>query len=98
MLPRMTKKQRTTEWEAAVGTRLQQLRQGKGLSQSALAGLAGVPFRSLQNYEQGHRATPLEAAAKLAKALGVSIDVLAGLTEPPPAGQGEGGPKKSRKG
>src|SRR5215813_3019056 len=87
MLPRMARKQRTTEWEAAVGKTLQRLRLGKGLSQSRLAALAGVPFRSLQNYEQGHRATPLEAAAKLAKALGVSLDVLAGTAESPPAGE-----------
>jgi transcriptional regulator with XRE-family HTH domain len=79
MLPRMVRKQRTTDWEATVGKTIQQLRLEKGLSQSGLARLAGVPFRSLQNYEQGHRATPLEAAAKLAKALGVSLDVLAGL-------------------
>jgi transcriptional regulator with XRE-family HTH domain len=89
----MTRKQRTTEWEAAVGERLQRLRLDRGLSQSRLAALAGVPFRSLQNYEQGHRPTPLEAATKLAKALGVSLDVLVGLAEAPPAGQGKPGPK-----
>lgn len=78
-------KQRTTEWEAAVGRRLQALRLERGLSQSQLAQLAGVPFRSLQNYEQGHRPTPLEAAMKLARALKVSLDAVAGMEEPPPA-------------
>jgi len=60
--------------------RIQEFRLAKGLSQSQLAKAAGIPFRSLQNYEQGHRPTPLEKAAKLAKALGVSLDDLAGIT------------------
>src|SRR5262245_1479862 len=96
MLPRMAKKQRTTEWEAAVGETLQRLRLDRGLSQSRLAALAGVPFRSLQNYEQGHRATPLEAAAKLAQALGVSLDVLAGIAPPPAEGEQPRKPKKGK--
>jgi transcriptional regulator with XRE-family HTH domain len=70
------KKQRTTQWEAAVGTRLQELRLGKGLSQSQLAKLAGVPFRSLQNYEQGHRPMPLETANRLVQALGLTLNDL----------------------
>ncbi len=37
-----------------------------------------MPVRSLQNYEQGHRAVPLQAAAKLADALDCTIDELAG--------------------
>ena len=90
----MTRKQRTTEWEANVGKTLQRLRLEKGLSQSELAQLAGVPFRSLQNYEQGHRPTSFEAAAKLAKALEVSIDVLAGLAQP--ATEAELKPKRKR--
>jgi transcriptional regulator with XRE-family HTH domain len=82
--------QRTTEWEAKVGTTIQRLRLEKGLSQSELARLADVPFRSLQNYEQGHRPTSFEAAMKLAKALGVSLDVLAGLTDAPATKKGKG--------
>jgi transcriptional regulator with XRE-family HTH domain len=72
-----------------VGGLIQRMRLSKGLSQSQLARLAGVPFRSLQNYEQGHRATPLEAAAKLAKALGVSIDALAPPVEIPAPKKGK---------
>jgi transcriptional regulator with XRE-family HTH domain len=75
-------KQRTTDWEAAVGRRVGELRRDAGLSQSQLAGRAGVPFRSLQNYEQGHRALPLEAATKLARALDISIDELVGIAAP----------------
>jgi transcriptional regulator with XRE-family HTH domain len=78
----MARKQRTTEWEANVGKTLQRLRLARGLSQSELAKAAGVPFRSLQNYEQGHRPISFEAALKVAKALGVSLDVLAGWEGP----------------
>ena len=73
---------RITEWEAAVGRRIQGLRLARGLSQSGLAAAAAVPFRSLQNYEQGHRPVPLEAAAKLADALGCTLDELAGRGPP----------------
>jgi transcriptional regulator with XRE-family HTH domain len=52
------------------------------MSQSQLAKAAGVPFRSLQNYEQGHRPASLQAAAKLAQALGCTIDELAGIEKP----------------
>src|SRR5262249_17361128 len=47
-----------------------------------MAEAARGPFRSLQNYEQGHRAVPLRAAARLADALGVSLDELAGRGPP----------------
>jgi transcriptional regulator with XRE-family HTH domain len=52
------------------------------MSQSQLAAAAGVPFRSLQNWEQGHRPVSLNAASKIADALGVSLDELVGR-EPP---------------
>ena len=55
---------------------MQELRLGKGLSQSQLAKLAGVPFRSLQNYEQGHRPMPLETANRLVQALGLTLNDL----------------------
>jgi transcriptional regulator with XRE-family HTH domain len=64
-----------------MGERLQQLRHAKGLSQTQLAAAAGVPVGSLRNWEQGHRTPLLDAAARLAKALGISLDVLAGLEE-----------------
>ena len=70
----MAKKQRTTEWEAAVGRLISERRHGVGMSQSQLARASGVPYRSLQNYEQGHRPVPLEAAARLAKALRCAIE------------------------
>ena len=65
-----------------MGRRIGELRRGAGLSQSQLAKRAGVPFRSLQNYEQGHRPVSLEAAAKLADVLDCTLDELAGRVSP----------------
>lgn len=69
--------------------RIQELRKAKGLSQSQLAKASGVPFRSLQNYEQGHRPASLEAVSKLADALECTIDELAGRGEPAAKGKGK---------
>jgi transcriptional regulator with XRE-family HTH domain len=80
-----------------MGKRLQQLRQDRGLTQTRLAELAGVPFRSLQNWEYGRRTLLFDAAIKLADALGITLDELAGRT--PPADQGKPEPpKKAKKG
>ena len=70
-----------------MGKTIRELRLARNLSQSQLAAAAGVPFRSLQNYEQGHREVTLRAAAKLADALGVTLDELAGRG--PPARRGK---------
>ena len=75
---------------------IQRLREQAGFSQSELASKAGVPMRSIQNWEQGHRLPRPPALLPLAAALGVSIEKLiksmtdAGQGEPPPA-------KKTRK-
>jgi transcriptional regulator with XRE-family HTH domain len=60
------------------GELLQRLRQAAGLSQPQLAEAAGVPVATLRDWEQGRRAPPLDTAARVAVALGVSIDELAG--------------------
>jgi transcriptional regulator with XRE-family HTH domain len=65
-----------------MGQRLGDLRRAKGWSQPELAERAGVPVGSLKQWEQGVRTPLLDAAARLATALGVSLDVLAGLTPP----------------
>ena len=59
-----------------MGVRLQCLRQAAGLSQSGLAKAAGVPIGTLRNWEQGRRVPLLDTAARVAKALGVSLDAL----------------------
>jgi transcriptional regulator with XRE-family HTH domain len=71
-----------------MGTRLRELRRRRGLTQTQLAEAAGVPMRTLQNWEYARRTMLLEAAVKLAEALGVTVGVLAGtepIPEAPPA-------------
>ena len=62
----------------AMGVRLQELRQQAGLSQSQLAKAASIPVGSLRNWEQGLRLPRLDAAYRLAQALGITLDALAG--------------------
>ena len=86
----------------AMGQRLQRLRQAAGLSQSQLARAAGVPPGSLKNWEQGRRLPQLDAACRLARAVGVSLDELAGrvFEEGAPAksdGRVEGKPTPKRR-
>jgi transcriptional regulator with XRE-family HTH domain len=71
-----------------MGERLQRLRLAAGFSQSQLARKAGVPVATLKNWEQDRRGPRLETAVLVAQALGISLDVLAGLSAeapPPPA-------------
>src|SRR5262245_28165793 len=63
-----------------LGERLQRLRKSSGLTQPAAATAAAVPVATLRNWESDRREPLLSAAARLAKALGVSLDELAGLT------------------
>ena len=60
-----------------MGTRLQRLRQAANMSQPDLAKAASVPVATLRNWEQDRRVMRLDVAARVAKALGVSLDVLA---------------------
>jgi transcriptional regulator with XRE-family HTH domain len=73
-----------------MGEKIQQLREGRGLTQVQLAQRSGVPLGSLRNYEQGHRTPLLDQAAKLAKALGCSIDDIAPDVDLPPAAKRKG--------
>jgi transcriptional regulator with XRE-family HTH domain len=60
----------------AFGKRLQQFREQAGLSQSELARAIGIPVKSVQNWEAERVQPRLEALPKLARGLGVSLDVL----------------------
>jgi transcriptional regulator with XRE-family HTH domain len=80
-----------------MGQRLKRFREAAGLSQPALAQAARVPVGSLRNWEYGIRQPRLDAAARLARALGITLDELASA-EAPPAGQGGPEPKKGKKG
>jgi transcriptional regulator with XRE-family HTH domain len=98
--------------EETFGRRLQRLRQRAGLSQPQLASRADVPVGTIRGWEQGRRVPNLDAAVRLARAIGCSLDELAGLTvaavasstapAPTPAAPEaepptEGKPKKPRK-
>ena len=76
--------------------RLKQLREAAGLSQPEAAA-AGVPVGTLRGWEQGRRVPLLDAAARLALALGVSLDELAGQGAAAPGKPGKTKPKVGRK-
>ena len=59
-----------------MGQRLVDLRKSAGLSQRQLARATGVPVTSLRNWEHDRRFPGLLAGARLAKALGVSVENL----------------------
>jgi transcriptional regulator with XRE-family HTH domain len=65
-----------------MGERLQRLRKAAGMSQAELAAAAGVPRDSLRNWEYGRRTLLFDAAIKLADALSITLDDLAGRTPP----------------
>lgn len=59
------------------GQKVHRLRVAAGLVQRQLADLAGVPLSTLQGWEVDRREPTFRAAARLAKALGVSVEELA---------------------
>ena len=71
--------------------RLKALREAAGLSQTQLAREADVPVGSIRAWEQSKRTMLVDAAIKLAGALGVSMDVFCGLAEAPAGKKGRGG-------
>lgn len=64
------------------GQRLKRLRELRKWTQQELAERSGVPYETIYRVERGtHQEPRVSVAAKLSKALGVSLDVLAGLYE-----------------
>jgi len=60
------------------GQRLKRLREARGWSQQELADRAEVPYITIYRCERGQHQEPrVSVAARLARALGVSLDVLA---------------------
>jgi transcriptional regulator with XRE-family HTH domain len=59
------------------GQKLKNLRETAGMSQVQLASTSGVPVGTIRDYEQVKRDPLLPTAIKLAKALGVSVEVFA---------------------
>jgi len=67
---------------ATFGERLRRAREARGWTQHELAEKAGVDYFVVYRCERGtHDAPRVNIAAKLARALGVSLDVLAGVYE-----------------
>lgn len=65
-----------------IGERIRKLRQELGLSQQELAHKAGVRRPTISELESGkQRGLTVETAKRLARALGVGIDYLAGTWE-----------------
>jgi transcriptional regulator with XRE-family HTH domain len=62
---------------------LKRLREAAGLTQKAFAERLGIPIRTVQNWEQGHREPRIATLAPLARALGASVDALVGQAEQP---------------
>ena len=60
--------------------RLKGLRAAAGLTQDELARRTGVRRLSVSQWECGRRAPSLATARRIAQALGVSVDELAGVT------------------
>lgn len=54
----------------------------QGLTQASLARDLQVSKQTMQAWRQGKNPPPLDKAAQLARALGVSLDELAGLSQP----------------
>ena len=68
----------------SVGERLKHMRESRGLTLRQLADLAHVPQSTLSSVETGARAgakMSLETGKRLARALGISLDVIAGVYE-----------------
>src|SRR5947209_5868115 len=57
------------------GKKLKELRHQQGLTQAQLAKASGIPQGTVRDYEQDKRNPLLANAQKLARVLGVSLDV-----------------------
>jgi transcriptional regulator with XRE-family HTH domain len=73
-----------------MGQRLKELRRARELTQEQLARTIGVGLDAVRKWERGDRTPRLDMAAKLAEALGVTIDELAGV------GRSEAAPLKKK--
>lgn len=78
--------ERVTSVETAdvkdLGRRIRQYRQATGLSQRALATRLGITSGAIGQWELGLKAPSTPRLAALGKALGVSLDILLGASQP----------------
>ena len=67
---------------ATFGSRLKRLREERRWDQQELARRAQVPYMTIYRLETGSHRTPrMDIAVKLARTLGISLDVLCGMYE-----------------
>lgn len=78
---------------ASFGERLKRIREQRGFTLKQLADQSGVQYETIYRVERGtHHEPRVTIAAKLARTLGVSLDLLAGVydeSESQPAGVAE---------
>jgi transcriptional regulator with XRE-family HTH domain len=65
-----------------MGEQFARARQAHDLTQAELARRAGVPLRSLQEWEQGTRIPRFDRVIQLADALAITLDEYVGRTPP----------------
>lgn len=63
----------------AIGARIREIREQRGLSQTDLGDLCGLKPNRISNYETGLRVPPLAAIIALCRGLGCSADDLLGI-------------------
>ena len=72
---------RTKPVQTTLEERIISARKNKGWNQTQLAHALGVNLKNISRWELGYAKPSFEAAAALAKALGVSLDYLSGLKQ-----------------
>ena len=61
-----------------IGERIRNIRENKNYSQKELEKMAELPEKSISKYERGENNVPVDNLSKIADALNVSMDYLAG--------------------
>jgi transcriptional regulator with XRE-family HTH domain len=69
-----------------MGQRIKDLRDRRGMTQEGVARAAGVTLGAVRKWEKGTRAPSFEMAIRLARALGCTLDELAGIANPEKGG------------
>lgn len=77
----------------ALGDRIRTARQAARLSQTALADAVGATQQQVSHWESGRKEPSLYYAARLARALGVTLDELAGVETSHPSMDREAPPE-----
>lgn len=82
------------EFARLVGSRVRALRLAAGLDRRSLAARADVTVSLIRDTEQGISRPMLDHAAKIARGLGVAVDVLIARDGPTAPTPGRGRPRK----